>query len=1045
MIHKGAPTVQQSRFAARRFREHGGLFGTIAAVALVLTFLLSGTMGFISSSATLGVRQTLLNSSATDAAVRAEIRLTDDAAGQSTAVMGVIADAFGSAPVDVYRTVRAAPQEAVLPDQTVTSVIVSSDAELDRHAHLDDGEWATAGSTPIEATVQSGAAETLGLRVGDEVQVGEADEALTITISGIWSALDDSEAYWFGDSQVATGEDDSSFGPFNIDEADFAAFLTTPLARWTVVPDPQRVISAQLRQLSDGASTLETRLRDEPGLASSGVIFEGGLGATLTSLERGTDAVRGVLPVPVVLLGVIGAMAIAQLARLLGTARATETALLRARGASVGQLTRSSVLEALAVAVIPAAVGAASALLIASALGGGMPQLFDAAVTAASVAVFVIASIGFVGWRAATSVSRRDRAVASGRTTRAATIASVVFAVAAAAISIWQLRLYGSPLVANASGERLIDPIAVLAPTISLLACAVVSLAVFGPIAAAAERASSAVLGVAGPLAARQVARRLGVFAVPVLLVSLSVGGTTVAAAYSDTWNGVNASAGELRNGGDVRILTASGSIGGPATLPSSAPFAEIEGVDAATPVLTVDVELGGQIVSLVALDPVAIEPVMNDLRGELDTELLSTSIGDSPLGLEIPAGSTELTVTAGTTVTIAGPRSPGQGDTELAVWISDKQGALARLALEPLDDTFVGELPTGVEPWTILAVDVAISSGAVNANYDFRVDSISANGLDVPLTAVEDWDYQPDAFAEAPGEVTATTTDAAFSATDLEPIQSQAFRLMPASGSGSAVNPVPVVVTTALAELIGLVAGDAATLEFADSGRAIEVEIADDVDLLPGTEGSWGAVASLQLVNDQLLRTSNSIPRPDQFWLSTTEPQAVASAARSIAPEGANVTTVRSGSGDELLLAAAIGLWIGAVGGLALAATAVWAVVGALARSRVGEVAVLRVLGLSRSQQVTGRRRELFLVTAFAAVLGALSGVLVSALVIPDLAKSAVLGAPAILPAPLQFAVLPWLCAIAAFGMVLAAVGWAYGRAVGRQASTVTPRDASL
>ena len=212
-----------------------------------------------------------------------------------------------------------------------------------------------------------------------------------------------------------------------------------------------------------------------------------------------------------------------------------------------------------------------------------------------------------------------------------------MLSVIAAGVSLWQFRLYGSPVITTADGRQVVDPVAVLAPSLALIACAFLALAAFAPLAALVERAASRSRGATAPLAARQVARRVGTFAVPVLLVSLAVGGTTLAAAYSGTWSTLNAAAGELRNGAAVRaVLPSSGVVGSAATLTSPATL----GLDQATtaPVLRIDSLAGEQPVSLLALDADAAAEVMLDLGGDLDTAALGEAIR-TPRAGHRPAG----------------------------------------------------------------------------------------------------------------------------------------------------------------------------------------------------------------------------------------------------------------------------------------------------------------------------------------------------------------------------------------------------------------------
>ena len=152
-----------------------------------------------------------------------------------------------------------------------------------------------------------------------------------------------------------------------------------------------------------------------------------------------------------------------------------------------------------------------------------------------------------------------------GRGATAVTAGALVLSVVAAAVSIWQLRLYGSPVIATADGRQVVDPLASLAPALGLLAAGFAALALFAPLSILVERASSASNGVLRALASRQVARRIATFAVPVLLASLAVGGSTLAAAYMGTWSSMNERAGALRNGADVRLrIPSPGVVGNP-------------------------------------------------------------------------------------------------------------------------------------------------------------------------------------------------------------------------------------------------------------------------------------------------------------------------------------------------------------------------------------------------------------------------------------------------------------------------------------------------
>ena len=132
----------------------------------------------------------------------------------------------------------------------------------------------------------------------------------------------------------------------------------------------------------------------------------------------------------------------------------------------------------------------------------------------------------------------------AGRAARDTTVVVVVVVVLAAALVLWQLRL------ARPTG---FDPVAAVAPTVVLMAGALVVLAVFGAGAAAWIPAATRP-GLAPAYPARQVARRLPIYAVAVLLVALTVAQAVFASAYSSTWTATVTDSAALRAGADLRV-----------------------------------------------------------------------------------------------------------------------------------------------------------------------------------------------------------------------------------------------------------------------------------------------------------------------------------------------------------------------------------------------------------------------------------------------------------------------------------------------------------
>ena len=821
--------------SVKRMLAQAPLLAAVFGVVVVVTALLAGIPRYLDLAAVESARGTLAASAVRASTVQLLIRLADDASAQDAAVQQVFAEQFPAGSVTIARSVRTDPVTVSAPvdggEPVETSIVLAADDTAEQRVELAAGAWPSGDG---EAALQADAAAALGLDVGDAVVV----DGTSISIVGTWRPLDAGDRHWFDDPLVTAGVVDDTAGPLYVTESQLAALDVGPFARWIIAPALASITPPQLGDLADGVRGLDLALR-EADVAGSGLILAGDLGDTLSILGRSTASVRGVSPIPIVLAAAIGAVAIAQLGRLLAASRARETLLLRARGRSREQAVAASIAETVAVIVPAVAVGAGIAL-VAVPTDAVPPTL--AWLTAAAVAVVACVILVVVAVRSSANPDTDRSRVASG-----VTFGAVVLSVIAAGVSLWQFRLYGSPVITTADGRQVVDPVAVLAPSLSLIACAFLALAAFAPLAALVERAASRSRGATAPLAARQVARRVGTFAVPVLLVSLAVGGTTLAAAYSGTWSTLNAAAGELRNGAAVRaVLPSSGVVGSAATLTSPATL----GLDQSTtaPVLRIDSLAGEQPVSLLALDADAAPEVMLDLGGDLDTAALADAIRTPRAGIDLPAEAItlELVITAGVATLDDAPRSPGQGESTVVAWLVDERGSMVRLVMDGAAD-----LPPAAGFWRLLAVDFEFRTGINPALYSFTVTSIVAGG-DVALPD-DPWQLQlaassdlesPDDFGQALPASSAHETGIGADIAAFQAGPTLSIRLMP-EPSG----PAPAVITNALADRLGLGPGDETTLRFAGSGRELDVAVTDTVPLLPGTTGSWGAVVDLAAV----------------------------------------------------------------------------------------------------------------------------------------------------------------------------------------------------
>ncbi|MGH3706481.1 MAG: hypothetical protein ACRDT9_17730, partial [Agromyces sp.] len=128
--------------------------------------------------------------------------------------------------------------------------------------------------------------------------------------------------------------------------------------------------------------------------------------------------------------------------------------------------------------------------------------------------------------------------------------------------------------------------------------------------------------------------------------------------------------------------------------------------------------------------------------------------------------------------------------------------------------------------------------------------------------------------------------------------------------------------------------------------------------------------------------------------------------------------------------------LWIGAAGALLFALIAIVALVAALRGSRLGEIVVLRALGVPARTQSRARLAELAVALGSAVVIGAVVGVAAALLTSRELARAAVAGVPAVVPVEFGIALAPWLLGIAAFLALAGAIAVVAAASVRRVAA---------
>ncbi|MFI2293940.1 FtsX-like permease family protein [Isoptericola sp. NPDC019571] len=872
-----------------------------------------------------------------------------------------------------------------------------------------------------------------------------------------------------------------------------------PFVRWTLTPDVAAIGTADLAVLASGSDALlETVLADD-AVAVRGATVTGDLGERAADAAAAAAAASAVALVPMLVLALAGAVAVAQVARLLAATRAGEVHLLVSRGASAGQLTAAAASEAALVVVGGAAVGAGAAAAVLAAQGtpaGSLAgTLAPSAVATAVGALLLLVAVGGLQARAAAALRDTDR---SGRARRAATWGTVVLVAVAAGVTTWLLRRYGSPLVPTPDGGQT-DPAAVAAPALVLAAAAVVAVALLGPLSRAwaaltARRPGTRVL------AARQVARRLAVTAVPVVLVVVAAGSAVLASAYTGTGQHLRAAAAGVAAGSDVRVVATEGTPG-PAAM-----YAALPGAADAAPVRVSEAVVDGIPLTTTGVPPDRVAAVARGPHGQQGVDEIAAALdgpgpyADNP---RLPAGTTGLvlratgqyyvvdeaaTAEAATgavggepatwasleEATASAPSERGQllvledSTITLRLWLADADGQVVGVDVEELDVDLDGDpgggrvdtrpigpdestvelradvpaAPPGTDgapgAWTVVALDTRLPSSP-SALTTLR---LSVDGLDATTEegATAEIDVAGADWAPARDDPNVAFgarpgTGLSFAAQADHEAMPSPFRAMVA---GSGRQPARAVLSQDLARLLDVTTGGTTEVPLGEGGR-LPVQVVDVVDVVPGSLHQGAAMVRLDELQAASLHLATVVPGAAETWVRAApggDVDRLAAAAQDAAGTvPVQITTSTGSEGADAAGPVRQAFAVAALTAAALALVGVGAVSVAGVRERRGEVAVLRAVGLPPRAQGASRATELAVVTAAALVAGLLAGWALAAATVPGLAAATLTGF-AVVPTP-DTAYSPEAALVPGGVLVagLAAVALVVGAAVAAQA----------
>jgi hypothetical protein len=223
--------------------------------------------------------------------------------------------------------------------------------------------------------------------------------------------------------------------------------------------------------------------------------------------------------------------------------------------------------------------------------------------------------------------------------------------------------------------------------------------------------------------------------------------------------------------------------------------------------------------------------------------------------------------------------------------------------------------------------------------------------------------------------------------------------------------------------------------------GADIAAVVTGIVPAVPGA-GDRGLLADLGTLTRAAFVADAGVPAATEQWLATSDPEGVADAVERDRTTPLIATTRADASSAPLIAPAVAALWTGAAGALLFAVVTVGALVAALAQARLGELVVLRVLGVPARLQARARFAELAASISTAALIGVVVGSLTALVCVRELARASVAGAPSALPIGLHLDVMPWLAGLAAFFAVVVAIGAGVAASVRRAASRPGVRE---
>lgn len=508
--------------------------------------------------------------------------------------------------------------------------------DLQEHVTVVDGIWPTQASRqpddPIQVLMTAARSAEIGASVGDTFELAHPrrwSDTIPVRIVGLWEPLDPSADYWF---YAPTSFDEILTVPSGTFEGRLGDEIEQEvhLAAWYWVLDGSRIATSDVDRLVDGALAVEReidRLLPNARSLQSPVealqVYQASV-STLTRQLLGFNAPTIGLVVAFIVL-VVG-LAVQQ--------RRNELAITRSRGGTAGQLITMAAVEGIVLSVLAFGLSLLLAMWLTSQMGRVRSFLdFSAETTLRTIPNRIVLISGLVALVLAILAQTIPTAFAAGDTIITYKLEQArrrrppwwqrsfldVLLFAVAAYGMYQLQS-DAAVPGQSSGSVLENPILLLLPTIVILSVTLFFLRLLPLLMGVMSRLLVHTDSITLLQATRYLARSTGLYATPLVLLTLTVSLSVFTASLARTFDYQLFDQSFYRVGADINVLSTPDTsaqnrfalrpveVSGDLYLPPEG-YEEIKGVVEATRIGTypANIALGSERVSV---EFVGIEPM---------------------------------------------------------------------------------------------------------------------------------------------------------------------------------------------------------------------------------------------------------------------------------------------------------------------------------------------------------------------------------------------------------------------------------------------------